>query len=202
MEPPPDDSLTDKQKSQKQAWLDKWLRLNPHHPLLARLQNEVWSFCANYAKRPSSGYRMIISGENGTGKSHSAKAIHNWASRLAMRIPLVISDDGEMRLADTMFVHWPTTVDRFKEGNWYLVQEMMPVSLLVIDDIGAEHDPSRAGMEKLYLILERRVAKWTVITTNVPPESWESKFERRIASRFLRNARHVSLADVPDYNSQ
>jgi DNA replication protein DnaC len=145
---------------------------------------------------------MIISGENGTGKSHSAKAIHNWASRLAMRIPLVISDDGEMRLADTMFVHWPTTVDRFKEGNWYLVQEMMPVSLLVIDDIGAEHDPSRAGMEKLYLILERRVAKWTVITTNVPPESWESKFERRIASRFLRNARHVSLADVPDYNSQ
>jgi hypothetical protein len=57
-------------------------------------------------------------------------------------------------------------------------------------------------MEKLYLILERRVAKWTVITTNVPPESWESKFERRIASRFLRNARHVSLADVPDYNSQ
>lgn len=100
-----------------------------------------------------------------------------------------------------MFFNWPAVVDGFKQSRWEVIEDMIPSQLLVLDDLGAEHDPSKIGTEKLYLILERREHCWTVITTNVSPDSWELKFERRVSSRFLRNARHISLADVPDYNA-
>ena len=82
-----------------------------------------------------------------------------------------------------------------------MVERMMTPNLLVIDDIGAEYDPSKIATEKLYLLLEHRERKWMVLTTNVPPEKWEEKFERRISSRLLRNSHIVALDKVPDYNS-
>jgi DNA replication protein DnaC len=92
-------------------------------------------------------------------------------------------------------------VDAFKRDQWGVIDEACEQSLLVLDDIGAEHDPSGIGREKLYYILERRAQKWTVLTTNCPPLEWETKFESRIASRFLRNCISVDLSEVPDYGS-
>jgi DNA replication protein DnaC len=184
----------------RRAWLDKWLRIKPVHPQLKVLENDVYDFCAGYSKRPTRGYRMLIHGNNGAGKSHTAKAIRNWANRVAINLPLV-SEDMECRLATSEFYNWPMVVERLKSGEWELIEEMIPVNLLVIDDLGAEHDPSKVGMEKFYLLLERREFKWTVITTNVSPASWESKFERRISSRFLRNCKHVALDEVPDFKA-
>ena len=92
-------------------------------------------------------------------------------------------------------------IDGFKRGEWDVIEESVDLALLVLDDIGAEHDPSGIGKEKLYYLLERRECKFTVLTTNVPPSQWELKFERRIASRFLRNCTVIDLSDVPDYGT-
>lgn len=121
---------------------------------------------------------------------------------MAINLPLVMGESGEIRLSDAMFFNWPRVVDRFKNGEWDIIEEMFECSLLVLDDLGAEHDPSRVSVQKLYQILERREYKWTLFTTNIGPTGWEHKFDRRIASRFLRNSRHVSLEDVPDYNTR
>jgi DNA replication protein DnaC len=189
-------------QQQRRTWLNKWLKMEITHPEIVALQSEVYNFCASYAKQPKRGHRMIIYGENGSGKSHAAKSIFKWAGRVAMNLPMVHGDSGELKLADALFFNWPMVVDGFKTGQWYVIEEMFPCSLLVLDDLGAEHDPSKIGVEKLYQIMEQRINKWTVITTNIPPESWEEKFERRIASRFLRNARHISLVNVPDFNAR
>lgn len=171
-----------------------------NHPQLQALENEVYDFCAGYAKCPSRGYRLIIFGNNGTGKSHAAKAIRSWANRMAIELPLVQGEVG-LRLATAEFHNWPSVVDKLKSGEWEMIEEMQEANLLVLDDIGAEHDPSKMGAEKLYLLLENREFKWTVITTNVSEPSWELKFEKRIASRLLRNVRHVPLDEVPDFKS-
>lgn len=184
----------------KKGWLKKWLRMQVNHPQLQELEKEVYEFCSGYAKCPWRGYRLIIYGNNGVGKSHAARAIHSWANRMAINLPLVNAEVG-VRLATSAFYNWPSIVDRLKSGEWELLEEMKDLNLLVLDDIGAEHDPSKMGAEKLYLILERREFKWTVLTTNVGQLDWEYKFEKRIASRLFRNFRHVAVDEVPDFKA-
>ena len=177
------------------------------HPQISHLEKVIYDFCANYSKSPGRGERLIIFGENGSGKTHAARAVFHWASQcgIAIKMPLVTNHDtGECSLANCVCYSWPAVVDGFKKSDpeWYVIEEMFNPSLLILDDVGAEHDPSRVGIEKLYLVLERRAQKWTIITTNVPPQHWERKFERRVASRFFRNSTHVDLSQVPDYNSK
>lgn len=189
-----------KEESKRRTWLDKWLGLKTdHHPQLRDLEFEVYGFCAAYAKKPSQGYRLIIYGNNGAGKSHTGRAIHRWASRLAIDLPWVMGEAGP-RLSEAAMVNWPRFVDRLKSDNWDLADEYVGKDMLIIDDLGAEHDPSKVGIEKLYWILEKRERRWTVITTNLLIEEWESKFEKRIASRLARNSRTVSVENVPDYS--
>lgn len=165
-----------------------------------KLQHEVYDFCVAYANNPTRGYRLVIHGNNGSGKSHTSRAVVNWACRNAINMPLVLSDDNlSCRLSTAEFHNWPQFVDTLKSGKWDMVEEMMHVNLLALDDIGAEHDPSKMGVEKLYLLLERRERNWTILTTNVRPEEWENRFERRISSRLLRNSRIVALDEVPDF---
>lgn len=157
-----------------------------------------------------------MAGPNGTGKSHCAKAIHGWAKQCATLFPFDPSTDEDgftYDLARSHYLFWPAVVDGFKSlrgftpdgsaivGRWEIIDLAASSSMLIIDDIGAEHDPSGIGREKLVYLLERREQRWTVITTNIPPEQWESKFERRIASRLLRNCQTIDLSDVPDFGA-
>ena len=184
------------------VWCKRNVKLDcEHSEALKEAQNKVWEYCRDYAKNPSRGRRMVIWGSNGCGKTHIARAIHTWATRCAMKLPLVAGDTMAGQLASSQFMFWPGIVDGFKNGEWYTVEESLKASMLVLDDIGAEHDPSGIGREKLYYILERRAQRWTVITTNFGPTEWEMKFERRIASRLLRNCQNIDLSQVPDYGT-
>ncbi len=164
------------------------------------LENTVYQFCSEYAKRPSIGRRLVIHGNYGTGKSHTLRSVHAWATRLAINLPCVPGDDG-FRLSSSLLLCWPETVHKLQKQEYWITDAAIEADLLLIDDIGAEHDPSKFGCEQLYLILERRERKWTIITTNATPETWEDKFERRVASRLIRNTDIVSTEDVPDWNS-
>jgi DNA replication protein DnaC len=192
----PTPKLLDEEK--RRGWLDKWIGLRAYNPQLQSLEIALWSFCKDYAKRPSEGRRLLLYGSNGCGKSHCAKAVFRWANRLAINLPLQIGDDG-VRLCKAEFCHWPRAVKRMHSGEWGLGQELARVDMLVLDDIGAEHDPSGFGKSELYLLLEARERRWTMLTTNYGPEEWESKFEKRIASRFHRNFEVVDLSQVADF---
>ncbi len=72
---------------------------------------------------------------------------------MAINLPLVTGESGEIRLSDTMFFNWPRVVDGFKTGGWNVIEDMFDCSLLVLDDLGAEHDPSGVGIQKFYQIL-------------------------------------------------
>lgn len=92
-------------------------------------------------------------------------------------------------------------VDGFKQGQWDVIDTLIDDFLVVIDDIGAEHDPSKIGMEKLCQVLSRRENKFTVITTNITIDQWPEKFDERVFSRLNRNTTLIDLSEVPDYNA-
>lgn len=184
----------------REVWLAKWVGLKVTHLKLSRLETGIFEFCRDYAKSPARGRRMLIHGPNGCGKTHAAKAISRWASRVAIELPLAMGDMGA-RLAESVYWNWPAFV-RSLYGKWDRTNELVEKELVILDDIGAEHDPSKFGSAELYFILESRERKWTVLTTNVHPNEWAKKFDQRIASRFLRNCTVVDLEGVPDFRTK
>lgn len=99
------------------------------------------------------------------------------------------------------FRNWPKFIKLVKAGEWNAIQTLCHAELVIVDDVGAEYDPNKFATSELYELLERREHDWTVITTNVSPDKWEDRFERRVSSRFLRNTIHVALDNVHDFNS-
>lgn len=205
--------LSDKQQRQKKSeWLKKWLRLTTtHHPQLRTLEDMVYAFCSDYAKRPARGYRMVIHGDNGTGKSHVARAVHAWANAVSTALPRVGAEDTSdglwtQRTADASywkFPHLVREVPRYRDRDIIAELTQRPGSpcLLILDDVGAEHDPSKFGASIFYQLLENREHQWTLITTNHVPDSWAERWDRRVASRLLRNTKLVALDQVPDFSS-
>lgn len=95
--------------------------------------------------------------------------------------------------------YWPKVVDGFKEMRYEIMDDLLEGDIIFLDDVGAEHDPSKNGVDKLCQIVNRRERKFSVITTNLAPEQWEDKWDGRVADRLLRASQIVSLAEIPSY---
>lgn len=170
------------------------------HPKLKELEREVGRFCFSLWKRPEQGYLLLLAGTNGTGKTHCAEAVRRWLC-LVGHGKQYVRQTNRISYLDCLFWHWPHLLDVFKNGGWDAVDEMFDATVLIIDDVGGGYDPSGVGADKLCQVLSRREEMWTLITTNIVPAAWQEKFDRRIASRFLRASRLIDLANVPDYNT-
>jgi len=127
------------------------------------------------------------------------EAICEWVAVVGKSIPY-IERQNHLRIPDVRMVNWPAAIDAMMGGDWTITEAMIEPTVAGLDDIGAEHDPTRIGVEKLYRIFNERIGRWTVATTNIAPEQLEEKFERRLVSRFLRDSVIVDLSGVPDFN--
>lgn len=191
-------------KQRREKWMAKWLPMEITHPDLNTARESLCTYCAELAASPARGRTLVIFGENGSGKTKLVKQVADWMKHYAAYMPLVNRPDLEdsQGVAWQIYANWPTVIDEFqKRKEIAIVDDMMIASLVVLDDIGAEHDPSGYGKGQLYMVLTRREFKWNLITTNFPPKEWYEKFERRIASRLFRNAEHIDLSKVPDFST-
>lgn len=197
-------TITERQQPPNRQWLEKHLNLKTsHHPKLKELEQEIWWFWYDLTKSlPANivrGRLLVIYGENGTGKTHCAKAVYNWARNSNLQY-VEIPNRVDLLSAHSEFWSWPELLDEFKNGGWDIVQDLNKCALLILDELGGGHDPSGVGTDKLCQVLSRRENKWTILTTNILPAAWEEKFDRRIASRFFRNSIIVDLTGVPDFS--
>lgn len=168
------------------------------------MADELYRFCQDVYYPKYGGRALVLYGPNGCGKTHAARAFKRWFESVRMAIgPVAVqTEDGmEAMLPNCCYRMWPAVVDGFKRDQWLVTDYLESEYLTIIDDIGAEHDPSGFGMEKLYLILSRREFKRTILTTNFPPAEWDRKFERRVASRLFRNTTLIDLSKVMDFNA-
>lgn len=189
-------------KAMEDRWVAKWIGIKAHCLQLKIAQHQVYEFCCQYFRNPSVGHTIVVYGENGSGKSHFAKAVSRWHEKVLFK-PIIGRRDGEFRSPIRVFANWATVVDGFKppKCDYNIVDEIAAADLAIIDDIGAEYDPSKIGVEKLYVALNEREHRYNFITTNVTPAAWDSVFDRRICSRLFRNAIHIDLSQVPDFNT-
>jgi DNA replication protein DnaC len=175
-------------------WQNRNLHLRGDHPKLKEMadhaQNLAKWFAANDACAPCV---LVICGDSGTGKTHTARALYNWAREKSGRLPVSVE-----------FHSWPETCDAVSEGYTGIMRDLMEADFLALDDIGAETDKYKTGemVDKLCQVLSRRENKYTVITTNVSPDRWNAKFDARITDRLLRNSTVCDLVGVPSYAVQ
>jgi len=117
-------------------------------------------------------YWLTFWGHPGTGKTHLARQIQGQTGG-----------------------HWMDWVDlcrryQAREDMASRLRYAVDVPMLIVDDIGAEHQtPATVGL--LHGLLHSRLGKWTVITTNHSPDHWQV-VDVRIASRLVRGQnKHV-----------
>lgn len=155
--------------------------------------------CRGIWQTPQNGRIIVLSGPNGTGKTHFTRALARWIEHVGHAKKWELK--GFIHHLDCAYWLWARLLDTLKSGSWELIDELVVVSVLLLDDLGAAYDPSELGTDKLCQLLSQREDKWTVVTTNICPKDWESKFDKRISSRFLRNSLIVDLTGVPDFNA-
>lgn len=122
---------------------------------------------------------------NGTGKTFLSRMVMDAARKaFACSVPC-------------LFVHWPSLCDRMQRqedtGRKFAFAE--EAGLLVVDDIGAEHQ-TPAMLTKLCRLMESRLRRWTILTTNLSVDDWQER-DARISSRIIRDGnKHVRCETV------
>lgn len=203
---PNESSYVKKMKSGDARWRRKWLdgRLNlqPYHSEVKRLEDAIWDFCVGICASPRRGNRVLLWGTNGNGKTRSMKAIARWVRDRAIDLPLDQDPEGEQTLTSCVLVNWAERVDAMKAQQNWNIEDLIAPTVTLIDDVGAEHDPSAVGKSKLYLILEARLNRWTMLTTNLEDSQWGEMINRRVADRFFRNCEQVDLSKLPSFSAR
>lgn len=182
----------------KTKWQQKWIRLDVVHPLLQIAGDEAENFCARWFNNSPKNSLLVIVGTYGSGKSHTAAAIFRFCLNAAMRSYELRKWPGS-QFPTCHYLRWPEVVSQFEQKNTSAMTDALETSLLVLDDIGADHDPWKVAADKLCQILSRRERMFTVATTNIQPGEWAERFDGRIADRLLRNSVVVDLTGVPSF---
>lgn len=140
-------------------------------------QPEAYSNCLCYAKnlnKMSDGYNsLILYGDYGTGKTHLAAAIVNYA----------IENYGTLCLFDT----WAGHLESIKaswSGDRDSLNRIKNVELLVIDDYGKDK-PSDWNNEMLFEVVNHRYESNlpTIVTTNMTKEGFAHRVGEAVYSR-------------------
>lgn len=83
-------------------------------------------------------------------------------------------------------------------GGWGIAAELSREPWLVLDELGAERD-NASYREALIDLLNRRMGKWTVITTNLSEREIEQLYSSRVTSRMIRDGNVHVRVTAPDF---
>ena len=131
---------------------------------------------------------LLFTGRYGTGKTHLAAAIANYALDQGMELIFQPVPD----LLDQLRISYGGTSETYEER----FEKIRTAPLLILDDLGAQ-SPTAWAEEKLYQIINFRYVNHlpTVITSNVNMREMDG----RIASRLRDPMVNHIVMTVPDY---
>jgi DNA replication protein DnaC len=199
--PPSLQSKTQLSNPCRTPWQQKWIGLDVTSPAVQLMADEAEKFAGRFFRNDSDLTVLVLYGVSGTGKSHTAACITRYARQAAFSA----WEQGHWKgkVPSVGFYRWPELCKGFEERNYAVVDDTHGMSLVVLDDVGAEKSTSPwhkdDASDKLCQILSRRERKFTLITTNIPPGHWADRFDFRVADRFMRNSKVVDLSNVPSY---
>lgn len=168
------------------------------NPLIQELADKVESFCSRWYQNAPVNSLLVLVGGYGCGKTHTAKAVARFC-RISSLSAFETKAWGNAQVPRTTFMPWPEIANEIAESKNEWLTDAIDCELLVLDDVGAENDPWKRCADKLCQILSRREKKFTILTTNIKPESWPAQFDGRITDRLLRNSVVVDLSSTESY---
>jgi len=148
------------------------------------------------------GYALTFCGVSGTGKTFLSNCILNELGRNKWgELESVVGfiREGHLIRSTYMKCDWRKVSDGFKQGEFGTLEDMEEVFLLMLDDIGADYDPSSMGISKLDRVLRARTGKWTILTCNLTLSQIAENLDTRIASFLIRDGNKVCEIKAIDY---
>ncbi|EAD8780236.1 ATP-binding protein [Listeria monocytogenes] len=165
------------------------------------------AICKRYAetfslKQPRS---LLLTGSYGVGKSHLAASI----MRAISKIDIVLKKDDDRdvilksRKPTMIFINTPKLLTKirssfsktsdFTEAD--LLNEIESVDLLVLDDFGSEIKEANNdfAVQKIFEIVEGRVGKHTIYTTNFNVDELFNFYGERNFSRIMEDANLIQM---------
>lgn len=146
-------------------------------------------YIVNFDKEDGSS--LVLSGEPGVGKSHIAVSIAN-----ALKDKHTVLFLKSTNLLD--FIKESYSGEKYTEAD--VLDTCAKVDLLVLDDLGAEYAKASEheswASDIIFKVLDSRLGKSTVITTNYNESGLEEKYGfngRRITSRMSDNATKIRI---------
>jgi len=141
---------------------------------------------ARFSAKKGAGRWLTLCGRSGCGKTYLARAIIKHA-------------EEHMQARSAQCWLWSRVMDKMLSGCWDLMDQLKRMPVLAIDDIGAD-GMNKLYVPKLYELLEARLGKWTILTSNMTISEISDKLDARIASRCFRGGSMVvSTRDAKDY---
>ena len=157
------------------------------HPEVQAMHREVQWFINDIVNKVRPRRWLSLLGASGVGKTHLAEAARDALTKSRPTLPIQLWK-------------WQKVVSMLRSGDWafieYLVKE---VYVLILDDIGAENT-SPAILSALNRVVDGRLGKWTMLTSNLLPVHIGEHLDARIASRLYRGNNVVcQVENAPDY---
>lgn len=159
------------------------------------------SICQRYATNfdINNPVNLLLIGNYGTGKSHLAVSVAKTLINEKSRNCLFIS-------TPKLLTKLRSTYNRnSKESEGEIIDHLSRVSLLVLDDIGSEqakptneHNEQNWATSKIFEIMDNRIGKHTIFTTNFTVEELQERVGGRNFSRMMENT-HVIKMYGDDY---
>lgn len=171
----------------KTAWQRKWLCLDVVSDSIQTLADDAERFCKQWFRNDNTSPLLVIVGDFGTGKTHTAKRIFKFCNAAASTA-FDKGHWGKSNYPASTYIHWPEAASAFQEKEFGIMEDAFNSELVIIDDVGSENDPWKVCADKFCQILSRREKRFTVVTTNVSPEQWTERFDGRINDRLMRSS--------------
>lgn len=162
--------------------------LKNYHPTSNELETAKQNI-TNYIQEFDGKKSLLLHGNYGTGKSHlsvsiTKKLMEQGKECLFLSLPKLLT-----KIRDTYNNQGVTEDD--------LLKVIKRVDLLVLDDLGAEHNTEWA-VSKLFEIIDDREGKSTVYTTNLGSKELKQRFGERNFSRLMENT-EIIIMNGSDY---
>ena len=145
---------------------------------------------------------LSLLGSCGVGKTHCAKHVFRWlhgTGRLGWQGWGAVGCPWEY---DPYLVHWPTHLQKLRNGKASLRHnDMFRWPFLVIDEVTPDSDKWGPAANALVNLLSARDGRWVMLTSNMSFEDLE-KLDPRIASRLIRGGSEVATVKTRDFSTR
>lgn len=145
-------------------------------------------------------YWLVMLGVSDIGKTHLARELKVYAEKRLHGF--VDPKNGNYWQKEFIFLDHRKFSKAIKGGDYDIVNRVGKAFFAVIDDLLASRDPSGFVLNETEDIINMRLGRWTVITSNHTMDNLRKK-DMRIASRLRRNGSVIlDIQTVPQWNQR